>query len=95
MLRRGSNATLTYFFRHPDPALPASKNRYAIAFYSYSPEIVFGETLLVPQWTQTTLSQEEIRQNGVVPPPPQPLPTDTHVRVNFSKKLFIDRRFFD
>lgn len=72
--QRGSNATLTYFFRHPDPALPASKNRYAIALYdSYSPEIVFGETLLVPQWTQTTLSQEEIRQNGGVPPPPQPL----------------------
>ena len=93
MLRRGSNATLTYFFRHPDPALPASKNRYAIAFYSYSPEIVFGETLLVPQWTQ--LSQEEIRQNGGVLPPPQPLPTDTHVRVKFSKNLFINRRFFD
>lgn len=72
--QRGSDATLTYFFRHPDPALPASKNRYAIALYdSYSPEILFGEILLVPQWTQTTLSQAEIRQNGGVPPPPQPI----------------------
>lgn len=70
MLRRGSNATLTYFFRHPDSALAATKNRYVIAFYdSYCPEIVFGETLLVAQWTQTRLSQEEIRQNGGVPPP--------------------------
>lgn len=72
--QRGSNATSTYFFRHLDPSLPASKNRYAIALYdSYDPEIVFGEILLVPQWTQTTLSQEEIRQNGGVPPPPHPI----------------------
>lgn len=76
--QRGSDAALAYFFRHPDPALPASKNRYAIALYdSYNPEILFGEILLAPQWTQTTLSQEEIRLNGGVPPPPQPiLPTE-------------------
>lgn len=72
--QRGSDATLKYFFRHLDPALPASKNRYAIGLYdSYGPEIVFGEILLIPQWTQTTMSQEEIRQNGGVPPPPQPI----------------------
>lgn len=40
---------------------------------SYNPEILFGEILLIPQWTQITLSQEEIRQNGGVPPPPQPI----------------------
>lgn len=72
--QRGSDATSAYFFRHPDPSLPGSKNQYAIAvFDSYNPEILFGEVLLIPQWTQTTLSQEEIRQNGGVPPPPQPI----------------------
>lgn len=72
--QRGSDATSAYFFRHPDPSLPTSKNQYAIALYdSYNPEILFGEILLVPQWTQTTLSQEEIRQNGGIPPPPQPI----------------------
>jgi hypothetical protein len=28
---------------------------------------------LIPEWTQPTLSQEEIRRNGGVPPPPQPI----------------------
>lgn len=72
--QRGSDATSAYFFRHPDPSLPGSKNQYAIALFdSYNPDILYGETLLIPQWTQTTLSQEEIRQNGGVPPPPQPI----------------------
>lgn len=44
---------------------------------SYNPEILFGEVLLIPQWTQKTPSQEEIRLNGGMPPPPQPiLPTE-------------------
>ena len=74
----GSEAAPAYALRHPDPALPASKNRYAAALYdSYNLEVLFGEVLLVPQWTQPTLSQDEIRQNGGVPPPPQPiLPTE-------------------
>ncbi|MCJ1223954.1 hypothetical protein MMC12_000597 [Toensbergia leucococca] len=74
----GSEAEPAYSLRHPDPSLPASKNRYAAALYdSYNPEILFGEVLLIPTWTQPTLSQEEIRLNGGVPPPPQPiLPTE-------------------
>lgn len=74
----GADATPAYSLRHPDPTLPASINRYAVALYdSYNPEILFGEVLLIPQWTQPSLSQEEIRLNGGVPPPPQPiLPTE-------------------
>ena len=79
----GSDATAAYSLRHPDPASPDSKNRYAVALYdSYNPEILFGEVLLIPQWTQPTLSQEETRLNGGVPPPPQPMqPTEFTVQL--------------
>ena len=75
---QGSDALPAYSLRHPDPALPASKNRYAAALYdSYNPEVLFGEVLLIPEWTQHTPTKEEIRLNGGVPPPPQPmLPTE-------------------
>ena len=70
----GLDAVPTYTLRHPDPALPASKNRYAAAIYdSYNPEVLFGEVLLIPEWSQPAQSKEEIRQNGGIPPPPQPL----------------------
>lgn len=79
----GSDATPAYSLRHPDPSLPASKNRYAAALYdSYCPEILFGEVLLIPQWTQPSLSAEEIRLNGGVTPPPQPvLPTEFTIQL--------------
>ncbi|MCJ1293531.1 hypothetical protein MMC34_005086 [Xylographa carneopallida] len=70
----GGDAAPAYTLRHPDPAALDSKNRYAAALYdSYNPEILFGEVLLIPEWTQPTLSQEEIRRNGGVPPAPQPI----------------------
>ena len=73
----GSEALPAYSLRHPDPALPGSRNRYAVALYdSYHPDILYGDVLLIPEWTQPSLSQEEIRRNGGVPPAPQPiLPT--------------------
>ena len=79
----GSDALPEYSLRHPDPSLPASKNRYAAALYdSYNPEILFGEVLLIPEWTQPNLSAEQIRLNGGVPPPPQPiLPTEFTVQL--------------
>jgi hypothetical protein len=48
----------------------------------FNPEILFGEILLIPQWTLPTLSQEEIRLNGGVPPAPQPLlPTEFTIQL--------------
>ena len=78
MSHQGSDALPAYFLRHPDPSLPGSKNRYAVALYdSYNPEILFGEVLLIPDWTQPNLNKEELRLNGGVLPPPQPvLPTE-------------------
>lgn len=70
----GSDPAPAYSLRHPDPSSPGSKNRYAVALYdSFNPEILYGEVLLIPEWTQPSLSQEEIRRNGGVPPPPQPI----------------------
>ena len=70
----GSEASPSYTIRHPDPASPDSRNRYAAALCdSYHPDIIFGEVLLIPEWTQPNPSQEDIRKNGGVPPPPQPI----------------------
>lgn len=79
----GSESVPEYFLRHPDPSLPASKNRYAVALYDiFNPEILFGEILLIPQWTVPTLSQEEIRANRGTPPVPQPLlPTEFTIQL--------------
>ncbi|GAB1203059.1 hypothetical protein APSETT445_001685 [Aspergillus pseudonomiae] len=74
---RGTEPEPAYTLRHPDPASPSSKNRYAAALVDpYVPDIVYGEVLLIPEWTQPSLSAEAIRQNGGVTPPPEPiLPT--------------------
>jgi hypothetical protein len=37
------------------------------------PDILYGEVLLKPEWSQPTLSAQEIRQNTGVPPAPQPV----------------------
>ncbi|KAK2761807.1 hypothetical protein FQN54_001635 [Arachnomyces sp. PD_36] len=83
MRQHGSDPEPVYSLRYPDPVLPGSKNRYAVALYdSYNPEILYGEVLLNPQWTQPTLSQEAIRLNGGVAPPPEPLlPTEFAIQL--------------
>ncbi|TKA43975.1 hypothetical protein B0A55_13359, partial [Friedmanniomyces simplex] len=63
----GSEPAPAYVLQHADPASlsPAHKNCYAAALFdSYNPEILFGEVLARPGWTQPTLSQEEIKRNG-------------------------------
>lgn len=72
--QHGSDAEPTYSLRHPDPDLPGSKNRYAAALYdSHNPDVLFAEVLLIPDWTQPSLSAEAIRLNGGVAPPPEPI----------------------
>lgn len=95
LAHRGAEAEPAYSIRHPDPSLPASKNRYAAALFdSYNPEILFGEVLLIPQWTQPNPTQEEIRLNGGVPPPPQPiLPTEFTVQLyNPDQQVVVKQR---
>ena len=51
-------------------------------FDAYIPDILFGEVLLKPQWTQPTLSAQEIRQNSGVPPAPLPvIPEDFTIQL--------------
>jgi hypothetical protein len=70
----GADYEPAYSLRHPDPESPASKNRYAAALYdAHNPEVLFGEVLLIPEWTQPTLSADAVRLNGGVPPPPEPI----------------------
>jgi len=72
----GSDPAPAYTLQHADPASPsaAHKNCYAAALFdAYNPEVLFGEVLARPGWTQPTLSAEELRKNGGVAPPPQPL----------------------
>lgn len=60
--------------RSLDPSQSSSRNRYAAALYDpYNPEVLYGEVLIVPEWTQPTLSADLIRQNGGVAPPPEPI----------------------
>lgn len=76
--QNGSEPEASYALNHVDPASNEAKNTYAVALFdSYNTEILYGEVLSKPGWTHPSLSQEEIRRNGGVPPPPQPIfPTE-------------------
>jgi hypothetical protein len=82
---RGSDPEPAYALQHADPASPSAnhKNCYAAALFdSYQPDILYGEVLARPSWNQPTLSQEEIRRNGGVPPPPLPvLPNEFFIQL--------------
>ncbi|KAK8210649.1 hypothetical protein IWZ01DRAFT_541641 [Phyllosticta capitalensis] len=70
----GGEPEATYSLRHPDPSLISSKNCYASGLFdAFNPEVLYGETLVKPDFTSPTLSQEEIRRNGGVTPMPQPI----------------------
>ncbi|KAI9709417.1 MAG: hypothetical protein M1812_007694 [Candelaria pacifica] len=79
----GSEPRPEYSLRRSDPSLSASRNNYAIAIFdSYNPEVLFAEILVAAEWTQPTLSAEEVRRNGGVPPPPQPkVPTEFTIQL--------------
>ncbi|ROT42103.1 hypothetical protein SODALDRAFT_266709 [Sodiomyces alkalinus F11] len=58
----GSELSPYYLLMRPDPALPASKDKYAVALTDVSSQsIIYAETLVEPSWTQPTLSTAEIR----------------------------------
>jgi len=70
----GSDFEPAYTLRHIDPEQHASKNRYAAALYdAFSPEVLYAEVLLIPEWTQPAPISEQARANGAVPPPPEPI----------------------
>lgn len=81
--QHGSDFEPQYNVRHLDPEQHASRNRYAVGLYdAHVPDVLFAEVLLIPEWTQLTLSAEQIRLNGGVPPPPEPiLPTEFTIQL--------------
>lgn len=81
--QNGSEPEAQYALHHVDPASLDAKNTYAVALFdAHHPEILYAEVLSKPGWTHPTLSQEEIRKNGGVPPPPQPIyPTEIAVQL--------------
>ncbi|KAF2794157.1 hypothetical protein K505DRAFT_407665 [Melanomma pulvis-pyrius CBS 109.77] len=72
-----------YALHHVDPAANEARNTYAAALFdSHYPDILYGEVLAKPGWQQPTLSQEEIRKNGGLAPPPQPIfPTEFAIQL--------------
>ncbi|PGH14299.1 hypothetical protein AJ79_03121 [Helicocarpus griseus UAMH5409] len=82
-VQHGSEPSPAYALRHLDPSLPGSRNRYAVGIYdSFSPDVLYAEVLLIPKWTQPSLSPEAIRLNGGVPPPPEPiLPQEFYIQL--------------
>ncbi|KAK0674273.1 hypothetical protein QBC41DRAFT_213526 [Cercophora samala] len=71
--QNGSEPTPEYLLRKPDPALPASRNKYGVGLCDpYNHNVVYGEVNVEPEWTLPTLSAAEIRaqvQSGAPPAP--------------------------
>lgn len=74
LTRGGSDPVPAYSLHHADPSSPTSSNCYAAALFdAYNPDVLFGEVLIRPKWTHPTLSQDEVRRHGGIPPPPEPI----------------------
>lgn len=80
---RGSEPSPAYSLRHGDPAAANARNCYAAGLFDcHNPDVLYGEVLIRPEWSHPSLSQEDIRRNGGVPPPPAPiLPTQFTVQL--------------
>ena len=70
---QGTDPVAEYIFRRADPAVPASRNIYAVALCgTLNIDVVYGEVSCEPVWSQPTLSAAEVRaqsqSNAPVPP---------------------------
>lgn len=56
--------------------------------------MLFAEVLLIPDWTQPSLNQDEIRRNNGVPPPPEPiLPLEFAIQLyNPDQQIFVKHK---
>ncbi|KAK3302329.1 uncharacterized protein B0T15DRAFT_542640 [Chaetomium strumarium] len=67
----GSEPAAEYLLRRADPALPESRNKYAIALCDpHNAGVVYGEVTVEPEWSQPTLSAAEIRAQSQAGAPP-------------------------
>ena len=81
--QHGSEPEAAYALTSVDPAANDARNTYAVALFdSHNPDVLYGEVLSKPGWSQPSLSQEDIRKNGGIPPPPQPIfPTEFAIQL--------------
>ncbi|KAK3987914.1 hypothetical protein QBC44DRAFT_112874 [Cladorrhinum sp. PSN332] len=85
--QNGSEPSAEYLLRKPDPALPASRNKYALALCDpYNQDVIYGEVMVEPEWSQPTLSAAEIRAQGQSNAPP--VPATAIVPDNFTIQLY-------
>jgi hypothetical protein len=79
LTQSGSDPSPEYILRRADPVThPSARGRYAAALCSASSvaEVIYGEVLVEPTWTQPSLSAAELRSTGGVSPPPVPTTPD-------------------
>ncbi|KAF2279144.1 uncharacterized protein EI97DRAFT_372246 [Westerdykella ornata] len=81
--QHGTEPEATYLLNHLDPASQEARNTYAVALVDpHIPDVVYAEVLAKPDWSLPTLSQDEIRKNGGIAPPPQPIfPTEFAIQL--------------
>ncbi|KAI9726740.1 MAG: hypothetical protein M1828_000596 [Chrysothrix sp. TS-e1954] len=94
LARKGLEPEPAYSLHHADPASPSSRNLYAVALFDpYNPDVLFGEVLVRPEWTQPSSSPEETRKNGGMPPPPEPvMPTEFTIQLyNPDQQIIVKR----
>ncbi|KAL2429108.1 hypothetical protein ABEF95_013259 [Exophiala dermatitidis] len=72
--QHGAEFEPAYILRHLDPDQYASRNRYAAGLYdAFTPDVLYAEVVLIPEWTQPPPLSEQARLNGAIPPPPEPI----------------------
>lgn len=78
--QNGTEPLPEYSLKKADPTNPQSKNKYAVALAdTASQDVIFSEVVIAPEWQQPTLSAAEIRAQGGVPPPPQPITPNSFI----------------
>ncbi|KAH6624678.1 hypothetical protein B0J18DRAFT_186151 [Chaetomium sp. MPI-SDFR-AT-0129] len=71
--QNGSEPAAEYLIRRADPALPASRSKYATAICDpHNTDVVYAEVLVEPEWSQPTLSAAEVRAQAQSGAPPAP-----------------------
>lgn len=71
--QNGADPTPEYILRRADPALPASRNKYAAALCGpLNADVIYAEVLVTPEWSQPAVSGAEMRAQALNGAPPAP-----------------------
>ncbi|KAK1781627.1 hypothetical protein QBC45DRAFT_405247 [Copromyces sp. CBS 386.78] len=71
--QNGADPTPEYILRRADPALPASRSKYAAALCGpLNADVIYAEVLVTPEWSQPAVSGAEMRAQALNGAPPVP-----------------------